>query len=331
MAIVKMKKLRLLAVRSQREELLKELMLLGCVEISDPQVLLEDQELSSLVKLETSELGRFRQEYESLESGLKILDRYAPVKSKLFSPRPEVSQDIFLDERNIEICLETVKKLEETDEQIRRVAAEKHRHESVVETLLPWQSMDIPLELAETESCSIILGTMPAYVKLDEVNEKLADLVGEAQLLKVSSDKLQHFMVLVCMKDMLNKAWEVLRQYDFATSSFQGMTGTVRENLASLRLKIKELASKKEELEAKIVAESGRRDEIKLCSDRVAARIAKAEAAERLLGTESVVALQGWIPASEEQKLAGVLSSFDCAWETQDPGADEIPDVPVKL
>ena len=36
MAIVKMKKLRLLAASSQREELLRELMLLGCVEISEP-------------------------------------------------------------------------------------------------------------------------------------------------------------------------------------------------------------------------------------------------------------------------------------------------------
>jgi V/A-type H+-transporting ATPase subunit I len=105
----------------------------------------------------------------------------------------------------------------------------------------------------------------------------------------------------------------------------------VRENIADLRRKINELDSKRKELEAKIAAESGRRDEIKLCSDRVAARIAKAEAAERLLRTESVVAFQGWIPASAEHKLAEVLSSFECAWETQDPTEDEIPDVPIML
>ena len=35
MAIVKMKKLRLVAVRSQQKEILHELMLLGCVEIND--------------------------------------------------------------------------------------------------------------------------------------------------------------------------------------------------------------------------------------------------------------------------------------------------------
>ena len=36
MSIVAMKKLRLIAARSQRDALLRELMLLGCVEVSDP-------------------------------------------------------------------------------------------------------------------------------------------------------------------------------------------------------------------------------------------------------------------------------------------------------
>ena len=35
MAIEKMKKLRLLAVRGQKEELLRDLLLLGCVEVSE--------------------------------------------------------------------------------------------------------------------------------------------------------------------------------------------------------------------------------------------------------------------------------------------------------
>ena len=37
MAIVKMKKLRLMAVRNQKEELLKQLMIFGCVELREPE------------------------------------------------------------------------------------------------------------------------------------------------------------------------------------------------------------------------------------------------------------------------------------------------------
>ena len=50
MAIVKMKKIRLLALRSERDELLKELMLLGCVEISEPAAALADEEIASVFR-----------------------------------------------------------------------------------------------------------------------------------------------------------------------------------------------------------------------------------------------------------------------------------------
>ena len=35
--IVKMKKLRLLAMKPQRDELLRQLQLMGCVEVSEPE------------------------------------------------------------------------------------------------------------------------------------------------------------------------------------------------------------------------------------------------------------------------------------------------------
>ena len=37
MAIVKMKKLRLLAIKSQRDEILRQLLLAGCVEVTEPE------------------------------------------------------------------------------------------------------------------------------------------------------------------------------------------------------------------------------------------------------------------------------------------------------
>ena len=44
MAIVHMKKLRLMVVRGQKDALLRDLMLLGCVQVSEPDALLADAE-----------------------------------------------------------------------------------------------------------------------------------------------------------------------------------------------------------------------------------------------------------------------------------------------
>ena len=70
---------------------------------------------------------------------------------------------------------------------------------------------------------------------------------------------------------------------------------------------------------------------MKLAADRMAARISIAEAEEKLFGTESVVMLEGWMPAEKETELSHVFEDYTCAYETRDPLPEEYPDVPVKL
>ena len=54
MAIVKMKKLRLMVVREQKEELLRSLQLLGCVQIDDNAELMHSEEFAPYLREESS-------------------------------------------------------------------------------------------------------------------------------------------------------------------------------------------------------------------------------------------------------------------------------------
>lgn len=92
MAIVHMKKLRLMVVRRQKDELLRDLMLLGCVQISEPDALLADAEAAAVLRQESGNVTEVRSEFTRLTAALKLLDKYAPVKSKLLSSRPEVTE-----------------------------------------------------------------------------------------------------------------------------------------------------------------------------------------------------------------------------------------------
>ena len=98
MAIVHMKKLRLMVVRRQKDELLRDLMLLGCVQISEPDALLADAESAAVLRQESGNVTEVRSELTRLTAALKLLDKYAPVKSKLLSSRPEVTEADFLDD-----------------------------------------------------------------------------------------------------------------------------------------------------------------------------------------------------------------------------------------
>ena len=326
-----MKKLRLLAVRSQQEALLRELMVLGCVQISDPEPLLEDPEYAPLLHRGESETMRRRADHTELLHGVKLLDQYAPVKKKLLSAKPLVSRETLLDEEKLADAVALAKSLDVKDDQIRRITVDESYQRSVVESMLPWSGLDIPLESEGTASCCVLLGTLPASLELGEVSRALDEAAPESQLYSVSTGPEQHYVSVICLRAEEAAATEALREKGFSPLAANGLRGTPREIISEAERKLEALAQEKAALSEEIAMCAPSREEMQLCADRMGLLVDRAEAADKLVGTEGAVVLTGWIPAPEEERLAGALAKFDCAWETEDPDPDKPEEVPIKL
>ena len=331
MAIVHMKKLRLMVVRRQKDELLRDLMLLGCVQISEPDALLADAESAAVLRQESGNVTEVRSELTRLTAALKLLDKYAPVKSKLLSSRPEVTEREFLDVGAYRKELDAVAQLEELEAAVRRYNGEEAKLRSNMEALRPWQTLDLPLDLGETVRTRISLGMLPAAVDLAETAKALADAAPESQLYEISSDKEQHYVLLICLKEELTEAITALRASGFTLANLNGAPGTAKQNIEDAQQQIADVTRRREQAETDIAAFAPHRDAFKLCIDRASVKLGRAEAEERLVGTESVVCMRGWLTAPEEAKLTAVLAKYDCAWDLADPTEDEYPEVPVKL
>ena len=331
MAILQMKRLTLAVIRSQKEALLKDLIRHGCVEVSEIDEIVKESEISNLVKSENSDLMKVRQAHASLLHGIDLLNRYVPKKSPLLSAKPEVTPDEFLDETGLWGAVQFAQQIEEEDGRIKRIAAEESRQRSVIESLKPWSDLTMPLNSEGTEYAAVLLGTIPARIPLEEVASAVEKVTEEAQLYSVSEDKSQHYVMLICLRQKLSEVQEALRNSGFTASTVTGMEGSARECIGKAEVALRELAAEKQQLVKAIEAEDVRRDEMKLAADRMAARISIAEAEEKLFGTESVVMLEGWMPAEKEAELSRVFEDYTCAYETRDPLPEEYPDVPVKL
>ena len=331
MAILQMKRLTLAVIRSQKDALLKDLIRHGCVEVSEIDEIVKDSEISNLVKSENSDLMKVRQAHASLLHGIDLLNRYVPKKSPLLSAKPEVTPDEFLDETGLWGAVQFAQQIEEEDGRIKRIAAEESRQRSVIESLKPWSDLTMPLNSEGTEYAAVLLGTIPARIPLEEVASAVEKVTEEAQLYSVSEDKSQHYAMLICLRQKLSEVQEALRSSGFTASTVTGMEGSARECIGKAEVALRELAAEKQQLVKAIEAEDVRRDEMKLAADRMAARISIAEAEEKLFGTESVVMLEGWMPAEKETELSHVFEDYTCAYETRDPLPEEYPDVPVKL
>ena len=313
MAIVHMKKLRLMVVRRQKDELLRDLMLLGCVQISEPDALLADTEAAAVLRQESGNVTEVRSELTRLTAALKLLDKYAPVKSKLLSSRPEVTEADFLDDGAYRKELDAVAQLEELEAAVRRLNGEEAKLRSNMEALRPWQTLDLPLDLGGTVRTRISLGMLPAAVDLAETAKALADAAPESQLYEVSSDKEQHYVLLICLKEELTEAITALRASGFTLANLNGTPGTAKQNIEDAQMQIADIIRKREQAETDIAAFAPHRDAFKLCIDRASVKLGRAEAEERLVGTESVVCMRGWLTAPEEDELTAVLAKYDCA------------------
>lgn len=331
MAIEKMKKLRLMAVRGQKEDLLRELLLLGCVEVSEPEDSELEPEIRGCLEREGSELLRYRTDHSKLTQAVELLQKFAPVKKPLLSAKPETDSDAILDYSKLPQTLEFAGEIIGRDERIRRITAEESRIRGQIESLVPWLSLDYPLGCPGTERCSVVLGGIPAALDIGSAEAALAAAAEEAELVLVDSDKDQHYLALICLKEELSAALESLREFSFAIASLSGMSGTAKECTERLEGELRSLASEKTRLTGEICSLSVHRQELELAADRLNAKIACAEAEDRMYGMDSTIALQGWALAKKVPELEACLKKYDCAWELSDPEPEEYPDVPIKL
>jgi V/A-type H+-transporting ATPase subunit I len=331
MAIEKMKRLRLMLVRSQKEELLRELTRLGCVQISELEEELQEQESQGLVRRESSELTALKTRHAALERALELLKRYAPEKKPLLSAKPELDSEVLLETAGLEDALKLAAELDEREDRIRRITAEESRQRSLIESLTPWTELDLPLETEGTERAAVVLGSLSNRIPLEQVENALETTAEEAELFPVSTDKSQRYVLLLAAREQLADAQECLRGFGFSAASLSGCTGTAKDSIAAAEKSLEELAKEKETLVEEIAAEAPGRRELQLAADRLATRIGMAEAEEKLYGTGSSVVLEGWVPAEKEEELAKLLEGFTCAWESSEPEKDEYPQVPVKL
>ena len=327
MAIVKMKKLRLMAIRSDKDRLLRELESFGCVEFSELSDELTDE---GLVR-ESSDLLTLRNNQNTILNAIGLLDRYAPEKKPLLSAKPQVDTQTLLDDSILSAALEKASVINGLEEKIKRLTAEENRQNTLIESVQPWLDLDLPLDTAATERSAVVWGSIPARIDLQEVSSAVESASDEAELFRISGDKSTNYVLVVCIREALTDVQDCLRHYGFTAVSFTGEEGTAKDAKARAENRLVSLAGEKESVRNAMVEKAPERDELKLAADVAAAKIARAEAEGKLMGLQSTVVMQGWVPAEKEAELASILEGYGCAWETEEPDPSEYPDVPVQL
>ena len=331
MAILKMKKLPICGVSEEQTQLIRQLQLLGSVEIGAPCALTDTQGVQVFCAGDGKSADALLRTSARLTSALETLKHYETKKGGLFAARPEKTIGELFSDEAYAAALDTAQAVLDAQDARSRLAAEKSRLTAVRESFVPWQQLPLPLETLGTQHTRILLGTVPAQTDLEALRAKVFEAADEVQLEQISADQQSLYLLVFVHKCAAEAVGAALREAGFALTTFDGVQGTAAENIRRTDEAIAACEQQDAEKLAELTALAEQKSALQLAFDRCTQEISKAQAADRLVHSEKTFCLGGWVPCEDVGKLEALLSGFCCAWELTDPAPEEYPDVPVKL
>lgn len=327
MAIVKMNKVFLAGMVSDRMRILDTLMSAGVVQIDELDEGAVAENCRALVARTqpTEELNRLDVSLYRVKSALAVLERYAPVKKPLFAKQRAVSRDAYRTlDAELDGLLHAADEIAGIKERIDAAVAQKNHLEHKMEQLARFETLDIPLERSETLCTRIVYGTIPAAFELDELHAALDKLA--VCLWELGADEDNHYIGLIGYVDDWRDALAVLDANAFSALRTDGLSGTPRANVERWEKEQRGLDEQIASLEQAARDMAGKREALETCYDYLTDTRDKHDAAARFLHTETVFMATGWAPADAcgalRQRLEDTYDSIVVEITQPEPGED---------
>lgn len=331
MAIVTMRHLRLIGLQAEREEMLRRLQHLGCLEITEPEPAADDPLLEKLRIPEAAELQRIREQYTAAEQALQTLTDHTPKEKNALEPLPFIDEQALTDESQLADGKSAAERLNRCREELASLQSRSEKLAAEEAQLLPWESLTMPLECATTEKVLIQMGTLPAVVPPEQIREALEAAGDLYEFRKVSTDRERRYAVLTVHISQAEDHVAAVKALGWSRVAPGDRRGTAGENLAALRREQTELAERKAALEQEIAKCADQKPELRQLSDASRIEMDRGEAKGRTRETAETFLLEGWFPAENTKELEMLLEGCTCAWQMTDPVPEDYPRVPVKL
>ena len=331
MAIVTMRHLRLIGLQAEREDMLRRLQHLGCLEITEPEPASDDPLLEKLHVPEAAELQRIREQYTAAEQALQTLTDHTPKEKNALEPLPFIDEQALTDESQLADGKSAAERLNRCREELASLQSRSEKLAAEEAQLLPWESLTMPLECATTEKVLIQMGTLPAVVPPEQIREALEAAGDLYEFREVSVDRERRYAVLTVHISQAEDHVAAVKALGWSRVAPGDRRGTAGENLAALRREQAELAERKAALEQEIAKCADQKPELRQLSDASRIEMDRGEAKGRTRETAETFLLEGWFPAENTKELEMLLEGCTCAWQMTDPVPEDYPRVPVKL
>lgn len=333
MAVVEMRKLTVIGLNSSRTPFLHELMHLGVVEINSQEGVINDEEwMPDIFRTSNSaDVSRLEADIARVNTALEAIAKYDTTKKPLFRSRETMERSAFAThmdatktdtEMNVDKAVLSYKNITDGQSEINRLRA-------LIAGLKPWEKLDIPLEMNETEYAAVLLGATPAKTDTAKLIPAVLEAAPGAMVWEVCSDKQQKYYSAICLKEEKEQILEALRPFNFTVVSLADQKGTPTEAIHHYETEIEVIQEEIAESEKVLAALAPARQNIEYLYDSLMMRRDRAKVVGDMLSTETVFYFDGWLPAAAQPEVEALLHNYEFYYDIQEPQPDE--EVPVLL
>ena len=333
MSIQKMKRIRLIGLRSEKDALLDDLLRFGKVEVSEWQQAEGEVTVFNANNVDKVDVpaDMLAVNQSKLTAALDILQRFYPEEKKLLDPKPEAPLETFLSAARLDSCLNCASRVIRLDGEIKAQSAKLQEYRELQTALQPWLDLDMPLDAEGTEHVCLTLCSLPADAPQGDVASALQLAAPESELIPVSSDQFMRYCVLVCHKDALEAAEDALRNFSYSPMEGIRMQGTASENVKRLDEEIEAAVLGIERDKGALMGEAAYRPYLQQTWDSLATKLFQAQNRSRMMNSENSFAMEGWVTEEDLPALEQLLGQYTVHAEFESPQKEEYPDVPIRL
>ena len=333
MAVLKMQRISICALKKDRKAILEKLQSLGTLEVD--HILDEDEDFH---RMDTAGKKQgFEKASASVDQALDILERYAPEEKSMFAALE--GKKLISAEEGMKVqearrdLLRTAKQIYDLDREHAEQLASIAKLTNSIESLTPWLNLDVPLQTMKTDRTVFFPGTMPGGTTVEKVYEILAEKAPDAESADVhivSQEQSTVYLAVICLKEDAGAVDDALRSEGFARPSQTWEEVPARQK-EKLEQQISEYREKISEIEEKIKALAAERDRLKIVADYYRVRADKYEVLGTLPQSERTFVISGYIPEAVADKVAdGLMEKYDCMVDVEELKEDEEPPVILK-
>ncbi len=317
MAIVQMKRLRVISLSSETDRLLRDLTSLGCVELNQP---VGNPDFAGLALPCEPQTQVYAERKALVKAAIAALAPYG-TKKGLFAQKPEVTESELLD-ADFSQEYDRAQEISDITAKINAAEAAKKQIQLDITALKPWEELDLPLDYRGGRSFETALFTLPTTSDAEAAIAAVEAADIPAEVRRASTDRELHYMVALSHRSATAELWDALRPYG-ALRVTPAYSGTSSENIAQLTARSAACDAEIREGREKLAGLADSLPALERYYDRLTVDEDREKLRSNLIATRDITLMEGWMPAEEEEAAVKILEERGCAYELSEPVCDE--------